>query len=74
VLYPHGEKGVKLVSAHIGSQAVDEDFSGSVVKDDGTSSWPPISSILVDFAPSPYLIVGNKIVRLSEEGKQHNGE
>ena len=74
VLYPHGEKGVKLVSAHIGSQAVDQDFSGSVVEDDGTSSWPPIPSILVEFAPSPYRIVGNKIVRLGEKGKQDNGE
>lgn len=54
VIYPAGEKGIKLVSAHI----------EKVVEDDGSSSWPPIPDIQVKFNPAPYKIVGRKLIKL----------
>ena len=65
VIYPLHEKGVKLVSAHIEKTETEKDFSGEVIEDNGSESWPPIPSVLVTFNPSPYVIEGNKIVKLS---------
>ena len=63
VMYPQLNKTVKVVSAHIENQERDNDFAGNVVFDDGTASCPPIPSITIKFNPSPYRIVGNRIVR-----------
>ena len=64
VMYPSGESGIKLVSAHMSNQAVDEDFAGTITFDDGTASQPPIPCVLVDFKVGPYTIRGNRIVKL----------
>jgi len=64
VIYPAGEKGIKLVSAHIEATTVEEGFGGEVIEDDGRRSWPPIPAVLIQFNPSPYLIQGNRIVKL----------
>ena len=63
VIYPFGEKGIKIVSAHIVGTIVEENFAGEVVKDDGTESFPPIPAVLINFNPSPYDIEGGRIVR-----------
>ena len=52
-IYPDGEKGVKLVSAHM----------EEVVQDDGSRSAPPIPAVLITFDPQPYTIEGNRIVK-----------
>ena len=52
-IYPDGEKGVKLVSAHM----------EEVVQDDGSRSAPPIPAVLITFDPQPYTIKGNRIVK-----------
>jgi hypothetical protein len=63
-VYPEGEKGIKLVSAHFADEPeIDEGFAGTVLSDDGTTSFPPIPSLSIEFEPSPYTIVGNRIVR-----------
>ncbi|KKW45550.1 MAG: hypothetical protein UY96_C0019G0016 [Parcubacteria group bacterium GW2011_GWB1_56_8] len=41
VVYPAGEKAIRIVSAHIAETATDEGFDGEVVEDDGTKSWQP---------------------------------
>ena len=64
VIYPAGEKGIKLVSAHIENIAIEEGLGGKIIKDDGHKSWPPIPAVLIQFNPSPYLIQGNQIVKL----------
>ena len=56
VIYPDGEKGIKLVSAHI----------KDVVRDDGSKKIPPIPAILIDFDPQPYTIEDGKIVKHSK--------
>ena len=53
-LYPDGEKGVKIVSAHI----------EEVIEDDGTTSFPPIPAIFVKFNPQPYIIQEGRFVRI----------
>ena len=63
-IYPAGDKDIKLVSAHIVDTAVEKGFRGEVIEDDGRKSWPPIPAVLIQFNPSPYLIQGNKIVKL----------
>ena len=65
VIYPMGAKGIKLVSAHIEETEAEKEFAGTVVKDDGGKNWPPIPALLVTFDPSPYTIVGNKVVKHS---------
>jgi len=52
-IYPDGEKGIKLVSAHM----------EGVVQDDGSRSMPPIPAVLITFDPQPYTIEGNRIVK-----------
>ena len=54
VLYPDGEKGLKLVSAHF----------KDIVQDDGTTNNPPIPAILITLDPQPYMIKDGKIVKL----------
>jgi len=64
VVYPMGDKGIKIVSAHIEKTQIEKDFVGEVVEDDGSQSWPPIPAVSIIFNPSPYTIIGNKIVKL----------
>ncbi|OGY97512.1 MAG: hypothetical protein A3A43_02010 [Candidatus Liptonbacteria bacterium RIFCSPLOWO2_01_FULL_56_20] len=64
VVYPAGEKAIRIVSAHIAETATDEGFDGEVVEDDGTKSDPPIPTVYVRFDPSPYEIRGSRIVKL----------
>lgn len=52
-IYPDGEKGIKLVSAHM----------KEVRQDDGTTSVPPIPAVLIEFDQQPYTIEGGRIVR-----------
>lgn len=63
VIYPD-DTTIKIVSAHMGEMSVETDFTGEVVKDDGSQGWPPIPSVLITFNPSPYVIVGNRIVKI----------
>lgn len=53
-IYPSGEKGLKLVSAHISKTEV-EDGSGTV---------PPIPSVMIEFDPQPWEIRDGKLVKL----------
>ena len=64
IIYPNGEEGIKIVSAHITYTETDPDFAGTVVEDDGTKTWPPIPAVLIQFHRTPYTIEGNRIVRL----------
>lgn len=52
-IYPDGEKGIKLVSAHM----------EKVQQDDGSISNPPIPHVLISFDPQPYTIEGGRIVK-----------
>lgn len=63
VIYPSGEKGIKIVSAHISGTSTEDGFAGEVAEDDGTESFPPIPAVLISFNPSPYEIKGGRIVR-----------
>jgi hypothetical protein len=69
VIYPDGDKGIKLVSAHIedADAAVDPDFAGECVMDDGSEGWPPIPAVMVQFNPSPYKIVGHRLVKFPND-------
>ncbi len=53
VVYPDGEKGIKLVSAHM----------KEVRQDDGSTSLSPIPTVLIEFDPQPHTIEGGKIVK-----------
>ena len=64
VVYPAGEKGVRVISAHIKETETEEDFSGEVIENDGTGNWPPIPHVEIQFDPSPYVISGGRVVRL----------
>ena len=52
-IYPDGEKGIKLVSAHM----------EEVVQDDGSTSLPPVPHVFIRFDPQPYAIEGGRIVK-----------
>lgn len=52
-VYPDGQKGIKLVSAHM----------EGVKQDDGIGSFPPIPAVLISFDPQPYTIEGGRIVK-----------
>jgi len=65
VVYPAGEKGIKIVSAHMTEVIPEGGFAGEILENDGSTSWPPIPAILIRFSPSPYVIQGNKVVILS---------
>lgn len=64
VIYPADGKEIKIVSAHVEETKMDEGFSGEVVEDDGSGSYPPIPSVMVRFNPSPYVISGGRIFKL----------
>ena len=57
VIYPDGDKGIKLVSAHI----------AEVVEDDGSESRPPIPEVRIRFDPQPYAIEDDRLVRYPRE-------
>lgn len=67
VIYPEEPKGIKVVSAHIKETTTENDFTGQVIEDNGSTSWPPIPSVSIRFEPSPYFISGGKIVRLPRQ-------
>jgi hypothetical protein len=61
-VYPNGESGIKVVSAHIEDTKVEEGFAGEAREDD-RKVWPPIPAVLIYFHPSPYVIRGDRIIR-----------
>ena len=63
-IYPRGDKGIMLVSAHIEDKETEEGFVGEVVED-ARRVWPPIPAFVITFNPSPYTIRGGKVVKLS---------
>ncbi|TSC72434.1 MAG: hypothetical protein G01um101438_518 [Parcubacteria group bacterium Gr01-1014_38] len=63
-IYPHGEKGIRMVSAHVVEKECEQDFAGTVIEEDPARAWPPVPSFVVRFDPSPWVIAGNRIVRL----------
>ena len=63
IIYPT-ESGIKIVSAHISTQEIDDDFNGEVIKDDGSGSFPPIPAVIIEFQPSPYIITPDGIIRI----------
>lgn len=63
VIYPHEEQAIRIASAHVSERALEPGFAGEVVAEDPARAWPPIPSFLVRFDPSPYEIVGNRIVK-----------
>ena len=63
-IYPTGEKGIKIVSAHIEKTKTEEGFAGKVVEDDGAKSWPPIPAVLITFELRFYSIIVCRIVKL----------
>lgn len=63
-IYPRGDKGIMLVSAHIESKEIEEGFTGEVIED-ARRVWPPIPALVITFNPSPYTIRGGKVVKLS---------
>lgn len=67
VIYPDGDSGIKLVSAHISEHSEDPDFAGEMVLDDGSDAQLPVPGLRVQFAPSPYKIVNGRIVRLPND-------
>ena len=64
VVYPAGEKGVRVISAHIRETKTEEEFFGEVIENDGSGNWPPIPHVEIQFDPSPYVISGGRVVRL----------
>lgn len=67
-IYPYGEKGIKVVSAHFTEIETDEGFDGEVVIDSGKSSWPPIPSVLITLDPQAWYIAGGEIKKVREAG------
>ena len=70
VMYPAGEKVVRIISAHIASTETGEGFAGEVIKDDGRTSFPPIPAVTVRFDPSPYYTRG---IELSSSERTSEG-
>ena len=66
VIYPKGNDGIKLVSAHMHEKVADKKFAGTVIVDDGSTMWPPIPSVDVVFKPSPYVIGRGRIIKLKQ--------
>jgi len=67
-IYPEGDKGVKIVSAHFKGTAVKgQTVQQHVVFDEGVSSTIPIPSISMTFEPAPYEIKDGRIVRIDFE-------
>ena len=67
-IYPDGDNGVIIISAHMEDMEIDEHFDGEVVYDDGSEilvgniGMPQIS---ITFNPGPYSIIDGRIVKLS---------
>lgn len=64
VIYPAGEKQIKIISAHIEKTEVEEGFAGEVIDVKDKGGGPPIPAFTVKFNPTPYMIRGNKIIKL----------
>lgn len=56
VIFPEGEKGIKIISPHI-----DEGYG--VIEDDGTGDEPQIPHIALRFNPRRYHFEDGKLVR-----------
>lgn len=56
VIFPEGEKGIKIVSAHI-------DEAYGVVENDGTRDLPPVPHVSLWFNPRKYHFEDGKLVR-----------
>lgn len=56
VIFPEGEKGIKIISAHF-------DERHGVVEDDGTGDRPPVPHIALRFNPRRYHFEDGKLVR-----------
>ena len=67
-IYPQGEKGIRVVSAHFTEIETDEGFEGEVVIDSGRSSWPPIPSVFITLDPQALYIAGGEIKKVKEAG------
>lgn len=63
-IYPEGEGGLKIVSAHFEDAREDANFAGTVVEDTGSGKFPPIPAFHIQLGPCPYVIVGGTIVNL----------
>lgn len=64
VIYPLGDNGIKIVSAHIQETRADEEFSGEVIIDDGSETFPPIPSVNITFNYGPYIITPQGIRKI----------
>ena len=64
VIYPAGEKKIKVVSAHIVDSKTDEEFAGEVINVTGKDGEPKIPAFTIRFAPTPFIIRGNKVIKL----------
>ena len=69
-IYPEGDRGIKLVSVHVSESSADKNFTGTVVEDDGSGSWPPIPAYHVAFEPSPWFIEGGRIVKMKPTNRR----
>lgn len=68
VIYPNGEDGIKIISAHIQETETEKGFAAEVIEDDGSRSRPPIPAVNIRFRPSPYVIAGDRVVKLPPQG------
>ncbi|MBI4709376.1 MAG: hypothetical protein HY764_04200 [Candidatus Portnoybacteria bacterium] len=64
IIYPNGQKAIKIISAHIKDTEVEDKFFGTLIEDKGEKEWPPIPAVRISFEPSPYTIIGRKIIKL----------
>ena len=64
VIYPRGEKEIRVVSAHVVEKEREKDFAGEVLEEDPARAWPPVPAFVIRFEPSPWMVVGNRIVKL----------
>ena len=46
--------------------AVDDELAGTVVLEDGSTMWPPIPSVDVEFKLNPYVIGQDRIIKLEQ--------
>ncbi len=67
VMFPWGSNGIRLISAHIEKEQVEEDFGGVVIKEDGIEGMSPIPSLFVEFHHRRYQIIDGRIVKEEEE-------
>lgn len=68
VMYPEGDKGIKIVSAHFKGVGVEgQTIQEHVSIDNATGALLPIPAISLLFEPGPYRVEGGKIVRIKPE-------